>query len=328
MSDSTINLQYTTLKYPLPEFIHTGIKYYTSDSNAYHSQPPELISKLAKIHNIPEKYIYVTAGNDEAIKMLIFAYGQKAYTFTPTYIGYNDVNKVGGKLTTINALHDDKFEISTERLPDATIIFVANPNNPFGLTPKEKIIELIKNNPDAKVVIDEAYGEYSDQSVLDQVVNFENLIVLRSFSKAYGMAGIRIGFMAASPTISNEVMNKLDTEWANTSYLSVGAAMSVLDNEVFFAKIRDEVIQVRNDFHSWLIENGFTAIRTNINAVLLKFSTENEAHRFVTYLKNRKIIVSLGNGNSNIGLDNIYVRISIGTKDQMNKVKEVIGEYK
>ena len=79
MHDEIINLQYTTIKDPVPDFIYNGIKAFSSGANTYHPQPVELVEKLAKKHGVPKEMIYLTAGCDEAIQMFILTYGGKTY---------------------------------------------------------------------------------------------------------------------------------------------------------------------------------------------------------------------------------------------------------
>ncbi|MBM4402291.1 MAG: histidinol-phosphate aminotransferase family protein [Candidatus Cloacimonetes bacterium] len=326
MTSETINLQYTTIKDPLPDFIYEGLREYCKDTNRYHPQPPELIEKLSKKHNLPKEMIFLTAGVDEAIQLFALTFGQNAYVFTPTYVVYSDVTEFGGKLTRVNSVKGSEFIISTDKIPNATLIFLANPNNPSGFTPKEKVLELIRNNQEAVVVVDEAYAEFANLSVIDQVENYPNMVVLRSFSKSYALAGARIGFVVAAPEIISKIKPK--TQWCNVSYLSAGAAMVALEHEDYFANMREAINQEREDFTAFLKSQGFAVFPSKINAVLVKFNSENEGTRFVKYLAERSIVVSHGNGNSNIGLDESYVRIAIGNKEQMGKVKEIIGKYK
>src|SRR3990172_12638439 len=93
-----INLQYTTIKTPLPDFIYEGLKHYSAGANTYRPQPPELIEKLAKKHHVPREMVYLTAGTDETIQIFALAYGSNAYVFTPTYSVYKDVEEFCGKL--------------------------------------------------------------------------------------------------------------------------------------------------------------------------------------------------------------------------------------
>lgn len=320
-----INLQYTTIKDPLPDFIFDGLKEYSSGANLYRPQPEVLINKLSQKHHIPKEMIYLTAGIDESIQMFAHAYGQHAYVFTPTYVVYADVDEFGGKLIRLPSIIGNQYVINASKKHDATLIYLANPNNPSGITPKEKVLELIKNNSHAIVAIDEAYGAFADLSVIDEVVNYPNMVVFRSFSKAYGMAGNRIGYIIANPTIIKIVMNK--SQWSNVSYLSVGAAVIALDHEEYFKKMRQDINKRRDLFTKFLLKQKYTVIPSQINAVLLKFSNEQDASRFVDYLKEHNVIVSHGNGSSNIGMDKSFVRIAIGNVDQMHNVQHIISTY-
>lgn len=324
-NNDEIHLEYTAIQTPLPDFIYKSLKHYCDNSNTYHPQPKELIERLAKKHNVTSEMIFLTMGADEGIRMFALTFGSNAYVFTPAYIDYLCVEEYGGKLNRIYCLNDNGFEIRTEKIDKATLIYLANPNNPVGFTDKKKVVELIENNKDAIVVIDEAYGGFVDLSVIDKVSGFSNLAVLRSFSKDYGMAGNRMGYFVAQPELIAKVKGK--TQWTNISYLQVGAAMAALDHEEYFIKLREGIHQRREDFVNFLRENKYKVFDSLINAVLIKFDTDELASKFVEYLDQNSIIVSQGNGNANIGLDNSFVRIAIGSEEQMDKVKKVIGRY-
>lgn len=321
-NNEQINLQYTTIINPLPCFIYDGLKKYSRNANLYYSQPSELIKKLAQKFKLSPEMIFLAAGTDEAIQMFALTYGESTYIFSPTYKGYSYVEKIGGKLSCLNSIRGTDYVVSTDKISDATIIFLANPNNPFGFTIKYKIMELVNNNRHAMVIIDEAYAEFANLSVIDEVKNYPNMVVLRSFSKSYGMAGNRVGFIVASPKVISKIRSK--AQFSNVSYLSVGAAVTALKHENYFAKIIKDINQRRKEFIDFLKKQNYTVFPSKINAVLLKFNSEKKATKFVNYLNQKNIIVNLGNGVTNIGLDNSFVRIAIGTQYQIKKLKKVI----
>lgn len=326
MKNAIINLQYTTIKDPLPDFIYNGLKKFSDEANTYHPQPEELINKLSNKHSVPLEMIYLTAGIDEAIQIFAKAYGSNAYVFTPTYVVYTDVEEFGGNLTRIPSVTGNDFIINAGEIEGASLIYLANPNNPSGFTSKDKVINLIENNKKAIVCIDEAYGEFAPElSVIDHLRKFDNLVIFRSFSKDYGMAGNRIGYFMAHPDIINVVKNK--TQWSNVSYLSVGAALIALGNEQYFIKMRNKIHLRRKEFIKFLEELGFEYLPSKINAVLLKFGSKDEGIKFADYIKSNNIIFNHGNGNANMGLDESNIRFSIGTEEQMAKLKEVIKKY-
>lgn len=320
-----INLFYTTIKDPLPDFIYDSLKEFSANANTYRPQPEVLRGKLAKKHGVPMEMIFLTAGIDEAIHMFAHAYERHAYIFTPTYIVYTDVEEFGGKLTQIPSIINNQYQVDTSKKSEASLIYLANPNNPSGVTRRENVLELVDNNPQAIVAIDEAYGAFTNLSVIDKVIHHPNMVVFRSFSKGYGMASNRVGYIIASPNIIKLVKNK--TQWCNVSYLSVGAAVAALDHEEYFEKMRKGINNRRDAFIEFLKKKKYTVIPSKINACLIKFINERKALAFVEYLNKNSIIVSHGNGKSNVGLDNTYVRMSIGTQDQMKQVEKVIDKY-
>lgn len=324
--DGKIYLQFTTLTTPLPDFIWEGIKSFSRDANFYHPQPPELIQKLAKRHQLPQDLIYLTAGADEAIYLFGLAYGQNVYIYTPTYITYDEIENIGANIHKVDARVGEKYTISSKNIPDATLIFLANPNNPFGFTTKEKIIELIQNNPQAIVVIDEVYAEFADLSVIELTQKYTNLAVLRSFAKSFGMAGNRVGYVIANTAILGKIRSK--APWASLSYLSAGAASVALEHEDYFRNLIQDVSERREEFQKFLQENNFFILPTKINAALIQFPTEEEGIKFVEHLTNNNFVISHGNGASNVGLDKSFVRITIGTEEEMEKLKQVILQIK
>ncbi len=152
------------------------------------------------------------------------------------------------------------------------------------------------------------------------------MAILRSFSKDYGMAGNWIAYIISHPEIIIKVKNK--AQWANVSYLSVGAATTALDHENYFVDLRAGVIQRREDFIIFLQKAGYTVLPSKINAILVRFNSEQEGIEFNEFLNKNNFFVSPGNGNSNIGLDKSFVRISVGNEEQMNLLKDVIRQYK
>jgi len=325
MSD-IIDLKYTTIKDPVPDFIYQGLSEFVKKSNTYHPQPSELIDKLSNKFKVKQDTIFITDGNDEGIQIFCQAYGQNTYIFTPTYIVYSDVEEFGGKLTSIHSIKESVYSIDTGTIPDATLIFLANPNNPSGITEKSQVLELVKNNPQAQVVIDEAYGEFADLSVIDEVKNYKNLSVLQSFSKGYALAGARVGSVISHPDTIEKIHRK--TQWANISYLSIGAAIIALDHEDYFRKVRNDISERRDEFIDFLRFRSYSVLPSKINAAVIRFPSEKIGAHFADYLKQHNIISNLGNGNSNIGLDESYVRIAIGSGNQMETLKKIIIDYK
>ncbi|WP_394229497.1 histidinol-phosphate transaminase [Shewanella colwelliana] len=177
-------------------------------------QPPALINAYAKYAGVTAGQVLTSRGADEAIELLIRTFcvpGKDSIAcFGPTYGMYAisaQTFNVG-----VNALRlNDEYQLPNDidvQVDDAKLVFICNPNNPTGTVINPEVIEqVIAKLPDALVVVDEAYIEFCpDYSVADLINQFDNLIVLRTLSKAFALAGARCGFMLANEMIIEMVM--------------------------------------------------------------------------------------------------------------------------
>ncbi|ABV87778.1 histidinol-phosphate transaminase [Shewanella pealeana] len=172
-------------------------------------QPPELVNAYSNYSKVATDSIITSRGADEAIELLIRAFCIPAKdciaTFGPTYGMYAISAKTFNVGVKALSLTED-FQLPSDYLSQvsgAKLVFICNPNNPTGsVIARDKVIEVINNCQDAIVVVDEAYIEFSPEfSVADLVATFPNLVVLRTLSKAFALAGARCGFLLANPNI-------------------------------------------------------------------------------------------------------------------------------
>ena len=273
-----INLQYSAVQTPLPQFIYKDIQRFCKASNTYHFQPPEMIDTLAERHKVPRSNIFLSSGSNESILGFIKAFGEKIIIFTPTYKEYSRKDKYTGDIKEVWSESNGEYLIRSDYYVGASLIFLANPNNPFGYSKQSKIVELIEQNPKAIVVIDEAYSKFLNESMVGYVAKYKNLAVLRSFSKDYGMAGCRIGYVVAHPDITNAIGTYIQE--TNVSYLSVGAALSALGHEEYFDQLITDIKTTKSAFSDFLTSQGLRFLESNINAVLLSFATQAQGKSF------------------------------------------------
>ncbi len=186
-----------------------------SEINRYpECQPPELLQAYAKYAAIKPEQLLSCRGADEAIELLIRTFCIPAIDsitcFGPTYGMYAISAQAFNVKVNALDLTDDyllPMELKTQ-VADSKLVFICNPNNPTGtIIDKANIEKVLKQLPDRLVIVDEAYIEFCpDYSVIELVENYENLVVLRTLSKAFALAGARCGFMAANPNIIDMVM--------------------------------------------------------------------------------------------------------------------------
>jgi histidinol-phosphate aminotransferase len=291
----------------------------------------QLKEKLSHIKGVPPQNIFLGNGSDEAIDLLFRIFCEpgrdNVLLFPPTYGMYEvcaDVNNVKTKkisLTKDFQLDLDAIEQAID--PFTKLIFICSPNNPTGNSINRNDIEIILNNFTGIVVIDEAYINYSRQrSFIPELTEYPNLVVLQTLSKAWGLAGLRLGMAFASHAII-DLMNKVKYPY-NINAATQQLALDAL-NEMDWV---NEHIRLTATEKEKLSNNlsalSFTEIiyPSDANFLLVKM---NKAKSIYEYLSSRGIIVR---DRSNVILCNDCLRITIGTPEENQKLLTVLSEYK
>jgi histidinol-phosphate aminotransferase len=212
--------------------------------------------------------------------------------------------------------HDVKAMLAAHPAPGA--YYIVNPNNPTGtMTPKEDIAWLVKNKPKGSVVIvDEAYHHFSnDDSVIDLVAQDQDIIVLRTFSKIYGMAGLRAGFAVARP----DLLQKFTTvalparQLASISITSSAGARASLQDKDLVPLRRKINADVRADTLEFLTKKGFKIVPGS-QANMFMVDVGRPGREFTQSMLKENVAI----GRSWPAMPN-YVRVTVGTKDEMQK---------
>jgi histidinol-phosphate/aromatic aminotransferase/cobyric acid decarboxylase-like protein len=187
------------------------------------------------------------------------------------------------------------------------LVFLCNPNNPTGrLLNKKSILNLVKRTQ-AFVIVDEANIEFGGSSVIREIKRLKNLIVLRTFSKGFGLAGLRIGFCGANPDII-KVLKTMNQPFPVSS-LALKAAAIALEDEEFIKKTRVFMATERDFLTRDLRKSGFEVIDSQANNLLVKVTPNfRSSNDFVNRLSKKG--VSVVNGTSFKGLGQEFVRIS------------------
>ncbi|MEA2070615.1 MAG: histidinol-phosphate transaminase [Asgard group archaeon] len=292
-----------------------------------------LCNKIAKIENISANNVVISAGADELIDLIIRAYTEpkdKVLTIDPTFEMYKFYSRINratfesyqaqvncGKTFASNIIIEKEF---LEQAKAAKIIFLARPNNPDGRFDSVIFIKTLLANVNL-VVIDEAYIEYADKpSVVSQLNNYSNLIILRTFSKAYGLSGLRIGYGLMPKNIRKTIL-KIKHPY-NVNVIAQKLARVALEDPIIPQQI-SEIKQTRNDFLEKLIKlqkryPNFWIFQTQGPFILLHFQTKKLRDQLAQFLQKKGILVRI---YSNKMLKK-SLRISIGTKKDMLIVYE------
>jgi histidinol-phosphate aminotransferase len=285
----------------------------------------KLTTTFAKQNGLKEEYISVYAGSSEPLHFTTLAFTSPTKGFVtgdPSYeAGVRAAQISGAKITkvplTSTYAHDVKAMVAAD--PSAGIIYICNPNNPTGtLTSKEDIAWAVENKPTGAVIlVDEAYIHLSDSpSVLDMVAADKDVIVLRTFSKVYGMAGIRCGFAVGRP----DLLKKLEAYGQNAMPITGSAAANVSLLDETLVPTRKKIIgDIRNDTFEWLAKNNYKFIPSQSNCFMID-----------TGRNGRSVIAAMQAKNVFIGrtwpIWPNTVRVTVGSPDDMAKFKVAFKE--
>lgn len=323
------DLRLADVKEPLPEHITERLRREIfQDVNLYPRNYDTLISRLAQRHNAGKDNITLVNGAAEGIDLVARSFGQDTLIFSPTYYEYyNAVRRNGLKSRMINCFDGRGFSLdwSQEDIEGRSLVFLCNPNNPFGILQRDEITG-IAEKASGIVAVDETYIDFDGESVVSDMAGSENMLVLRSFSKGYSLAGFRIGYIIAPRRLKEEIERK--KVFCNVSSVSVNAAMIALDEEKYFRGVVEKTKKSKGSMEEFMDRMGFGVIHTHTNCIMLKFRTPEEASAFREFLESRGILVNQGGGISICGLDDTFIRMSCGTGEQMEMLRSAVSEYR
>jgi len=290
----------------------------------------ELKEKLSELKKINAENIFIGNGSDEAIDLLIRAFCEPGsddiLIMPPTYGMYEvcaAVNDVGVSKVSLNKDFElDADEVINNIDENVKLIFICSPNNPTGNTINQARIESLLNGFDGLVIIDEAYIDFcNNDSWIDRLNDFDNLVILQTFSKAWGLANIRLGMAYASVDIIN-ILNKIKYPY-NVNGVTQQIALDALNNESQKNAFVEQILEERENLRSEL--NKLDSVRniyhSDANFLLIKVS---EAGDIYNYLIRNLVIVR---DRSNVALCDNCLRITVGTKLQNERLLELLKNY-
>ena len=281
-----------------------------------------LKSKLSDYVSLPVDFIEVYNGSDDALKDIITVFVdrethvlsyQPSYTQVNTFITTNTENYM--KVNIKNPLGEHEYDFDYCKV--ANVVYLVNPNNPTGkLLAVDEIEKLLKTYPDTLFIVDEAYYEFAKQSSCHLVVSHKNLIVTRTFSKAFGLASVRLGYCMAHPDTLLHLRKIRNGKAVNSLAQLCGVA--ALDDLDYLDSRIDEM----NDAKKFFVDNlphEYYAVDSQTNFVLLKTP---DSKKLLNKMKDNKILIRDRSSFDN--LENC-VRITIGSKKQIIRVLDVIN---
>lgn len=274
--------------------------------------------------------IYAGNGSDEVLSFVFYAFFDSAnrlvlpeftYSFYPVYAGFYNIPTDVIPLNADWTL--DTAEMLSRAKANGSGIIFANPNAPTGrgLT-RDEVRAMIKSADSDKVfVVDEAYCDFGGESCIPLLSEFRNLVIVRTFSKSLCSAGMRLGYIVANPELVNTVTTvKNSLNHFPVDAVAQAAGKAACENPWYYAECARKVACERDDFIRFLSENGWNVIPSQTNFVFAQ-KPGMGGEEVYQRIKQEGILVR---HFSTKGIED-YVRITIGTKKQMNELKRVIG---
>lgn len=325
-----IFLTQSYFKYPLPEEMLKELSTELKDINLYPSggEYVKLRQVLAEYVGVKAENILPTNGSDEVIEIVSRAYKGEVLIPIPTFSQYEaSANRGGLSKVLINCLHDGVYSLNylAQQLDKASLIWICNPNNPTGTKiSREKIVSILQKAK-GMVVVDECNYEYLGETVVDLIGKYENLIISRSFSKNFGLAGLRLGFAVSNP--QNIKRLAIFCQYFRVNRMAEKATGKVLKYLDYYQEAWEKIKKTRDKFVKQINKLGFSAYDSQANFVLVEFRDKKETKKVWEYLREKDIYTLGGWENEFSGLDDQFIRFTIGEEWEMDKVVEVLSDY-
>lgn len=286
------------------------------------SQPVK--KTIANLHEVLPQQIIIGNGSDEILRLIIHATSDASHPITVSEVTYSLYETIAQSydvpIQKVSVKSSSKLETSLEGLEktSSNIIFLPNPNAQTGefITPKELAFHISKSNK--LWVIDEAYNDFvegsEETSSIDIAKKYNNIIVTRTLSKSYSLAGIRFGYAYSSNQNLIEGLYKIRDSY-NQDSLTLQLANLALQEQGYYKKCILETIQQRKFLNENLTKIGFTVLKSQGNFILVKPPQIIKMQYLLEHLNRNKILVRHFVSHPIL---NKYVRISVGSKNQNN----------
>src|ERR1700761_7988739 len=285
----------------------------------------KLVSTFAAVEDIKPEYVMVYPGSSEPLHYTVLAFTSKDKPYVTADPGYeagmraatlNGAKVIKVPLTATHA-HDVKAMVAAD--PNAGVLYICNPNNPTGtITSREDIEYALANKPKGSILlIDEAYIHFSDATpTLDLVKADKDVIVLRTFSKLYGMAGVRCGLAIGRP----DLLTKLQLYGMNSlPIMAVAAATTSIQDKDLITQRKKINTDIRQETFEWLTANNYKFTPSQSNCFMLD-----------TKRPGKEVLAAMAQKNVYVGRVwpawPTYVRVTVGTRPEMEKFRTAYQE--
>ena len=283
----------------------------------------KLRSAVAERNNVKKENVIVGNGSDDILTMIFRAFTSPERPMAmlyPSYSLYAELAAMQGAEVIRIALAEKTFALPEDILSQAekaNLLMITRPNAPTGNSFDISVISDICRKFDGMVVIDEAYADFAEDNCMELAKTFENVIVMRTFSKSYALAGLRLGYAVGSEKVIEGLMKLKDSY--NVDMLSQEIALAAYNDNDYFTQRVKEVKTMRASLKSELEKLGFYCVDSQSN-FLFAMPPDGDGERCFSALRSEAVIVRYFSGDAT----KQYVRITIGNEPENARLLEVL----
>jgi histidinol-phosphate aminotransferase len=315
-----IRLDFNENTQGFPQFYPEGI---SPTAISTYPEYATFLKKAATTFGVTEDSMVATNGSDEALLLVALTFveqGDRAVLSKPCFAVMPQCLKLAGaQLKQVPVREDLGFDLDglEAELPGAKIAMFASPENPTGAVIPSAVIEKwCAKFSETLFVIDEAYGEYYGQTVLPLIGKFPNLLVMKTFSKAWGMAGLRLGLLFGQSRLI-DFINRIRLPYSVNS-AAVATASKLLENQQTVLDAAKATMQRKQVIEQVLRDRGFRVLSGQANSFLLKLDPV-ACKAFERFARSQAVLVR--------PREETYIRVSVGTDPEMEKFLEVLTQF-
>ena len=290
-----------------------------------------LRASAAKIYGLAPENVLVGNGSDDVLNLLVraFAGAVPVGSIGPGYSLYPVLTAIAGK--TIDYIPMDatmEVDAAAVEQSEANLFFLTSPNAPTGVGVPNATIEKILQSFQGIFVVDEAYADFAEENALCLLEKYPNLVVTRTFSKSYSLAGLRVGLAFAHPSVI-AVLDKVRDSY-NVDALAQAGAQAALEDQTYFGGVTEKIIATRNETTADFAKRGWFSYPSQTNFLFTRPTNAageygaDIARSLFEFLRENKVLVRYFPKSS---LTHAFLRISIGTDAEMRTLSQIIDQW-
>lgn len=278
--------------------------------------------RAAQLYGLERDWLLCGNGSDDILTICTRAFvgqGQLIRLSYPSYIFYKTLAEIQGARSEEVCFRPDWSlpDEFAEAAPDLRLVYLTNPNSPSGtVVPTEQVLELAERLP-CPLVVDEAYADFADGNCIELLRQSDKILITRTLSKSYALAGMRFGFVMAQPHVIEGLMKVKDP--ANCDSLAIAAATAAIDDQAWLNETRGKVLATRRRLTDAMRQLGFAPVESQANFVWCPHPTRPVKPLFESLRTNQILVRYMDYPGWGDGL-----RISVGSDEQIDALLAVL----